>query len=304
MNGKPMPWSVYFQNPEYLERTRMFLVPPEMHPLIREWCGLKDGMNVLDVGCGTGYFTRLLAEGGKKVTVTGLDLEKPFIEFAKRRAAHFDPPITFIEGDALNLPFGDETFDLVVSHTFLTSVPDPVRAMDEMKRVTRPGGRIASVTTMSMVPGLSDDGQYPEDCGWLAEYRRMSRKFTDACFSIDPIEPRVAGLNPVRVPRFFAEQGLKKISAWPLGKVFSLSNAAVSPEEKLLYLDLFEDSENKQLDAFMALPEMRAYFTEEDADSYRRLIRERCDWYRERPEENAVWEWQGGANVLVAGIRE
>ena len=78
-----MQWSVYFQNPEFLEYTRLFLIQPELKPLVRAWCGIRDGMKILDVGCGTGYFTRLLAEGGENVAITGLDLEEPFIAYAK-----------------------------------------------------------------------------------------------------------------------------------------------------------------------------------------------------------------------------
>ena len=83
--SEPRKWSVYFQNPEYLERTRMFLISDEMKPLVRRWCGVRDGMKLLDVGCGTGYFTRLLCEGGEKVTACGLDLEEPFVEYAKQK---------------------------------------------------------------------------------------------------------------------------------------------------------------------------------------------------------------------------
>ena len=46
-----MKWSVYFQNPEYLEQTRMFLIQPELKPLIRRWCHVGNGTRILDVGC-------------------------------------------------------------------------------------------------------------------------------------------------------------------------------------------------------------------------------------------------------------
>ena len=56
MANEHKKWSVYFQTPEYLEQTRKFLILPEYEPLVRNWCGVRDGMRILDVGCGTGYF--------------------------------------------------------------------------------------------------------------------------------------------------------------------------------------------------------------------------------------------------------
>lgn len=297
-------WSVLVQNPEMLELTRMFLVPDGMAPLVRQWCGLRDGMRILDVGCGTGYFARLLTSGSENVTAVGLDLDETFIRYARELADNEGLPIEFVTGDALSLPFEDRSFDLVVSHTFFTIVPDPKKAMEEMKRVVRPGGMIASVTPMNFFPSLYDGGCYPEDCAWNRELEQLLNKVYLAYNRIDPVATRTAGLKPRDVPRFFVGQGLKKVSAYPLGAVMSLSNAALSPEDKGRYLELYEVSEIKKLDAYMRLPEMRDMVGENEAERLRRLIREKCDWYRERLDENAVWAWQGDLRVLITGIRE
>lgn len=297
-------WSVYFQNPEYLERTRMFLIPDDMKPLVRKWCGVRDGMKILDVGCGTGYFARLLGEGAETVAVTGIDLEEPFIEYAKNKAARAGLDMEFRVGNALELPFEDNSFDLVTSHTFLTSVPDPEKAMSEMMRVCRNGGTVASVTAMSFLPSGLNSGKYPPECAWYPEYRKMSEKFWNAYFRIDPLQNRTDGIAPKDAPRLFADCGLKRICAYPLGKVFSLSNAAVPEAEKLLYIDLYQTSEEKKLDAFMTLPEMAAYATAEEAEAFRALIREKCAWHRAHPDENSIWDWQGNANLLITGIVE
>ena len=77
---------MYFQNPEFLEQSRMFLFMREYEPLIRTWYRLRDSMRILDVGCGTGYFTRLLAQGEYQVRATGLDIDEVFIDYAKKTA--------------------------------------------------------------------------------------------------------------------------------------------------------------------------------------------------------------------------
>ena len=297
-------WSVYFQNPEYLEMTRMFMIPKDMIPLVRRWCGLKDGMKVLDVGAGTGYFTRLLASGPEKVTVTGLDLDDNFVSYARQKASDLGLSVDFVLGNALALPFADSSFDLVTSHTFFTSIPDPVKAMAEMQRVLRPGGTVVSVTPMSYDNFVYDPGRYPEDCEWATTYENLHVQFYEACFAIDSFESRTAGVDPALVPRFFADSGLKRICVYPLAKAISLSYAALPPEEKLRYVDLYQQAEEKHLEAFMALPEMAEHFTREQADEFLRLLRAKCAWHRDHLNENTVWDWVGSGNLLVTGVWE
>lgn len=297
-----MKWSMYFQNPEFLERTRMFLLPKDMYPLVRKWCGVKEGMRILDVGCGTGFFTRLMADGVEKVSIVGLDIEEPFLVYAKNVASEQHLPIEFVLGDALDLPFADDSFDLVTSHTFFTSIHDPEKAISEMKRVLRPGGKIASVTPMNVIPSTMSLGTWPEDCSWHSEFDALLNKIYQAYFKLDTFDAYVKGLKTTMIPRFFARQGLEEVSIFSLGKAFSLSNAAYSHEEKLRYLELYQLSEEKKLDAFLTLPKMLELITLEEAERFRILIREKCAWHRTHLDENSIWEWQGDANLLVTGI--
>lgn len=279
----------------------MFLILPEYKPLIRKWCGLEDGMKILDVGCGTGYFTRLLAEGKQHVQLTGLDIDEVFIAFARKKAEEKGLSIDFLTGDATALPFEEGTFDLVTSHTFFHSVTDPEKALSEMKRVVKKGGMIATVIPMNFLPSGFEAGKYPEECIWYEEFYRLDAKIHQIYLKIDPISSRVMGLAPVKTPGFFAEQGLTEVSAYPIGKLFSTSNAAISKEDKLCWVDLYQESEEKQLEAFLSLPEMFEYCTEEEAFRYRALLRQKCDFLRTHPDENSIWDWQGGANILLTG---
>ena len=296
-----MIWSVYFQTPEYLEQTRMFLIQPEFEPLIRKWCGVRDGMRILDVGCGTGFFTRLLVQGGEAVSAVGLDQEEPFIRYARDASAGL--PIEYRVGDALALPFEEASFDLVASHTFFTSISDPEKAMAEMKRVLKPGGRIASVTTMNFMPSALDKGVWPESCTWQKPFQNLMIKLYTAYDRLNPMKAYIPGIKPGQMPRFFADQGLRQICAYPIGKITCWSNAAIPPERKLKWLELYVQSEKDRLDAFMALPEMEPLFSHADADRYRELLDEKAAWLRAHPDENTVWDWNGGVNLLITGIR-
>ena len=301
MEKKEKKWSVYFQNPDFLEKSRMLLIPEDMKPLVRKWCGLKDGMRILDVGCGTGFFTRLMVEGDEKVTAVGVDLEEPFIDYAKKIATVRQLPIDFITGDAFNLPFEADSFDIVTSHTFFTNIPDPERAMAEMKRVVRPGGKIVSVTPMSYASSAIVTGDWPEECTWIKEFQTLYYQFYHIYNELDPFFSHICGVKPEEVPKFFSKQGLKNICIYPLGKVFSLSNAAISKEDRLKYIDLYQSSEEKKLDAFMLLPEMSEYTTPGRAERFRELLAAKCDWLRNNPDENSIWEWEGDSNILLVG---
>ncbi|MBQ7593513.1 MAG: class I SAM-dependent methyltransferase [Synergistaceae bacterium] len=299
-----LQWSVYFQNPEFLERSRLELVVPDYAPLIYKWCGVKDDSKILDVACGSGFFSRFLKHAGPNVSVTGFDLDENFISSAKVFAERENLDIDFVMGDARSLPFDDASFDVVASHTFFTSAPEPEKVLAEMKRVLRPGGRVASITGMSVNwPETMRYGNYPPGCfvAWAKDFFVLSAKLEAAYDKINPRSEYVSELKPSAIPNFFATHGLKNVCAYPLGKVFSFSNAATPIEIKKRWLELYETSELKKLETFMKLQEMKEFFTEEDAERFRELLRMKCEYYRANPNENEIWEMNGYTNILVTG---
>jgi SAM-dependent methyltransferase len=99
------------------------------------------GSRVLDVACGTGNLALRAAALG--ATVTGLDIAPALVDTARRKAEAAGLSVRFDEGNAEALPYGDASFDLVVSMFGVMFVPRPERALAELVRVTAPGGRIA-----------------------------------------------------------------------------------------------------------------------------------------------------------------
>lgn len=96
----------------------------------------RPGERALDAGCGTGLYTRRLAERG--ATVTGVDADPEMLTSARLKA----PTAKLVEGDVTALPFAADSFDLSLAVTVLCFVEDPQRAVAELVRVTRPGGRV------------------------------------------------------------------------------------------------------------------------------------------------------------------
>jgi ubiquinone/menaquinone biosynthesis C-methylase UbiE len=109
--------------------------------LVVDRAGVAPGNDVLDVACGTGNATIPAAKAGARVT--GLDFAPALLEIAREQAADAMVEIDFVEGDAQELPFGDASFDAVVSTFGHMFAPDHARTAAEIKRVLRPGGAIA-----------------------------------------------------------------------------------------------------------------------------------------------------------------
>ncbi|MHC4975598.1 MAG: bifunctional demethylmenaquinone methyltransferase/2-methoxy-6-polyprenyl-1,4-benzoquinol methylase UbiE [Planctomycetota bacterium] len=92
---------------------------------------------VLDVACGTGDMSRLCARAGAG-HVTGMDFTPEMLEIARRKSPS---EIEFIEGDAMDLPFEDESFDVLTTAFGIRNVTDPREALRQFYRVLTPGGR-------------------------------------------------------------------------------------------------------------------------------------------------------------------
>jgi len=104
---------------------------------------LKPGMTLLDSGCGSGSITVGLAKAVKPGQVTGLDISESEIRRARVRAADDKRTnIRFAVGNIYRLNFSDNSFDALFSHNVLEHVPDPYGALQEMRRVLKPGGII------------------------------------------------------------------------------------------------------------------------------------------------------------------
>ena len=115
---------------------------------------LVEGARVLDVACGTGDLSLALDEAGR-AQVVGLDFCRPMLEIARDKSARAARRIPFVEGDALRLPFADESFDAVTIAFGLRNLAGVAEGLGELKRVLKPGGRAAILEfSTPVVPGF------------------------------------------------------------------------------------------------------------------------------------------------------
>ena len=143
-----------------------------------DWLKPPSGLRWIDVGCGNGAFTELLAERCAPAEIQGIDPSEPQLAFARSR--HSADIAQFRQGDAMALPFADNSFDAAVMALVIFFVSDPAAGVAEMARVVRPGGSVTSYAWDM------ENGGFPNE-PLLAQMRAM-------------------GLPPIRPPSFAASR--------------------------------------------------------------------------------------------------
>src|SRR6516165_9282177 len=160
----------------------------------------RGALDVLDVGCGTGFLSFELVARGHRVM--GIDFAPAMLAEARRKAAERDDPVRFEEGDAEELRFAPGAFDLVISRHLLWTLPHPEAAIDEWIRVLRPGGRLVVV-----------DGQF--DPNFLVEPSQNART-SDEYAAIGDRLPFLGGRPREEIEALFKAHGLVGIGSDPV----------------------------------------------------------------------------------------
>jgi len=152
-------WSQFVQSSEELYESRALRFTDENKDLWINAMEIKDGMNILEIGCGGGIFCHRIKTHLPNTTVTGLDRDEGHIEYAIQKSKELDIECKFITGDALNLPFLDNTFDACTSHTVIEHV-EASKFLREQYRVLKPGG-VVSVLSVRTSLNVSPENWTP-----------------------------------------------------------------------------------------------------------------------------------------------
>lgn len=150
--------------------------------------GDRKRLRVLDVGAGTGFLAILLAEMGHQVT--GIDLSLGMMEQGRLKVSQLGYDIPFLEMDAEQTTFPDATFDLVASRHLIWNLPNPVRAIAEWTRITRPGGVVSAIN------GTFKLNQQRYEEPYLAAFQQL---------------PMPEGLTPDAIADWMKQSGLTQI---------------------------------------------------------------------------------------------
>lgn len=158
---------------------------PWLEQLYASFLNLRQTEKIVDVGCGPGDFTRFLARLSQgRGKIIGIDSNPQSIKAAEAdtNRTRFYRSVSFRHGDAYQIPLEDCYADLVCCRTLLMHLPDPVKAVKEMARITQVGGTVAAVEGGKMVgiyiPDDEDYGRIAERAynAWIDGIKKLEEK--------------------------------------------------------------------------------------------------------------------------------
>jgi SAM-dependent methyltransferase len=182
-------------------------------PLLIDFAGLPEDGPFLDAGSGTGALSGEIGRRRRKARVTGIDLSAEYVTFAQARNP-FPDRLTFQVGDAQQLNFADGTFAGSLSLLVFNFIPEPEKALRELRRVTRPGGSVAAAVWDYYGAGM-----------------RMLRAFWDAAVRTDA---ELAKVDEKHMPlcragelsQLWKKAGLANVQEQPLDIVMNFASFA------------------------------------------------------------------------------
>lgn len=307
-----MAWSIDGQTPAFLAATRMASLSHETLSRIIDFTGLEDGMEILEVGCGSGEYSIKLGALLDKASFTGIDCDAGFVSFANARAAgevgfpyELANPANsyaFVSADAGDLPFEAESFDAVISHTFLTAMPDWPSALSEMLRVCRPGATVSSIT--SMTDNFYGTGALDLFSAGLSEKEAACvRRIRDAVRELAGQVNLVAGIQPRAVPEAFAAFGLEQVRCMPIGQYFCLSDANLKRQDYLRHVELLRAVALEDAARLRASEQACGAADPALVEAYEQLVQRRFDQLVAMQGSNGEWSWYGNSALLVCGTK-
>ncbi len=214
----PMHWH-NIQTPEEMDISRRFEYDEDHLYLLRKWLRLGEGpKKIVEVGCGSGFFTEKLVEMAPGSEIIGIEPDDVLREYVEGKGLD---DTRFVKGTAESIPLPSEYSDLTTCHIVLNNLPDIPRAVAEMARVTKRGGIVAAIE-----PHGGGVSHHPDPR--LNELRVKARK----AFGMGVWEPRRRTIDyskvqediRARYPEVFRSCGLEDVEAHGLLSVFLLSD--------------------------------------------------------------------------------
>jgi SAM-dependent methyltransferase len=125
-----------------------------------DWLAPKPGLRWIDVGCGNGAFTEMIFERCAPSAIQGIDPSEAQLVYARTQPA--GRIAQYRQGDAMALPFADDSFDAAVMALVIFFVPEPTRGLAEMARVVCPGGSVSAYAWDMVGGGFPYDAMHVE----------------------------------------------------------------------------------------------------------------------------------------------
>ena len=286
-------WSTFIQRPETLYQTRAIRFRDENRQHFLEAMSLKDGMNILEVGCGPGALCHALERWLPHSRITGLDRDSVFIKYAAEKSKELHSKCNFIIGDATNLQFPDNTFDVAASHTVIEHI-EPTRFLSEQYRVLKPGG-ICTVLSVRTGISLNYDPwkNNPDEEKTLMQKVEPYFKASDQKYDVAKY-----AINETELPKKMMETGFHNISIHFLVLTAIPDSADVNA---VLAKTIIEGGRQIALDAVEIAQAITAgVLSDAEIERLKWLINTRFD-QRIRLYETGQKIWDVSASVIMVG---
>jgi ubiquinone/menaquinone biosynthesis C-methylase UbiE len=261
--------------------------------------GLNSNMKVLEVGCGTGALSRKIANWlGPKSRIIGVDIDSDYLNYAKNKANLLGVKnVEYIEGDALSLPFEDNSIDACISHTVIEHVQNREFLL-EQQRVCKQDGRVSVMISVSDKSITSNPDSAPK----MQDREKELWKPFDQCFEIANekyIKNYFSGY--VGLPTLFDELGFKNVQVDAIALPVVADDSRNDIEKKVKIIeDMYK---NPYLEAVeMGNRMLSNPLPDEYIDELKSLIEERC-MERKKYIENGkkLWDYKISLVYVVSG---
>lgn len=286
-------WSKYIQGTGTLYYSRMLRFSDIFRERYTSVFGIRDGDDILEVGCGPGALCQALRRWYPRSDVTGIDLDDAFIKFASEQS----PDIKYLTGDVTALPFRDHSFGVTISNTVSEHV-EPSKFFGEQYRVLRPGGvcivlsarRGISVQAPCIAECSEEETRLWEKCGAVHDGRR--RRYSVGAYHTDEAE----------LPRIMEQYGFRDVST----EYITVSLTPDSPQyPRGMALAMIEAGRRNDLDAIEAFSSGEdGALTADEAERLVRMTNEKFD--RRAALYNAgvrQWDTEVALTMVVRGVK-
>ena len=285
-----------------LDQGRRYLFREEFVPILRKYLGIEPGQTVVDVGCGTGFFTRLVAHGLRdKGRIVGIDRNKRLLNVAKKlaRTEGLEDVITFRPGSADSIPLDDGYADRVVCQTLLWFLKEPRSALKEMIRVCKSGGMVGAV-----------EGAFDYVMWYVPDDPRQTALFRKSVIARSVGHRRLYGGDRgigYKLPSMFSELGLKRVRIDGFPHVWMESDDRVPRQFKLQeyrdYVHRFENPVKKEQEENRRILKLGG-MTDAEIEGARNLYYKRSKRILKNPSLlDRDFSVNGGLFLLTTGVK-
>jgi ubiquinone/menaquinone biosynthesis C-methylase UbiE len=295
-------WSEGIQGILNLDLSREVRFRDDRKELYLNLLGLKEGMTIVDIGCGPGTLTRKIAKWLEEAEIIGIDRDTKFIDFAKSKAVEQNlRNIVYYEGDALNLPLEDNSVDACISHTIIEHVPNKEFLL-EQKRICKPKGRVCVMYSRPDKYIKTEPDLLPKQS--QREKELLNRLFMDTDkvnkkYNVGKYWP-----DSIVLPKLFEEVGFKNIQIDAVAVPIAIDDSRNRDEEKIVIVEGEKQQLFEGIDVGLKLNGSNRLSSKE-IDELKELVSNR---FNERinliKDGISIWDYTIIITQIVSGIVE